>query len=549
MVIVAGIVVSGVVVGLGGGDTVRSAVVTGVCRVTSLAGGTTDCVESSTEGPSTDDTGQGHDQLADTQPEKRHPRCEIDGSTGGGNNAPTSIVVGSEAGGVGTTHSVTLGESRPDENGINWTELSYELRRELQLGAPGGRVELEGFAGGATGLTVDVPHSLIEDGVPTSGLPDPFTPGSIPPGVSVRLDGGVYAGAGAEGAWRGVVGSMDYETAENVSLAVTGGEDGQITVTFGTDAAVRHAASLGLGITELNLSLTDSTDIGSYELQQFTFDLSTTEGQAAYYSLLSGEVPAPDSPGVADSAGIVGDSYARDRAIELKAGGLEVSQDFYSNDVRTALQTNADGTTTSTITQVINGQVRTHVDNYDGDGRLIDSSAQIRLKNVSPDDATGYNMHYAGDGDAAVDAPVNLVLDFSADDIARLADDAITQALHQLNVVEFNGDEIQRMFLPDVEGTVTREDLIEWLENAGDDDIAAAFGRGNSGADQAFVNVLQAIGNHGDDSWAVFAAFTDALDLAGQGAAQTLQFWAVRTEEAAGSDYIGPGSATCVEVR
>lgn len=547
MVIVAGIVVTAVVVGVGSGDTVRSAVTAGVCRVTSLAGGGGDCGEAPVGEPSGNAPAAPVQPVSD-EPQERHPRCEINGSTGGGNTLPRSVSVTSEVGNVGTTHNVSVGASRPDEHGINWTELSYELRRQASLGTPGGRAELEGFAGATTGLTVDVPHSLIENGVPTTGLPDPFTPASIPPGVSVRLDAGVYAGAGAEAAWRGLVGSMDYEAAENVSLAVTGAENGQVTVTFGTDAAVRHATSLGVGVKDLNLSLAGSTDIGSYELQQFTIDLSTTDGREAYYSLLAGQVPAPESLGVVDSASIVGDSYANSRAVELNAGGLQLSQDFYSNDVRTALQTNADGTTTSTITQVINGQVRTHVDTYDADGRLVDRSGQIRLRNVSSDEATGYNMHYAGDEGAAVDAPVNLVLDFSEDDIARLADDAIAQALHQLNVVEFNGDEIQRTFFPDIEGTVSRDDLLEWLESASDDDIAAAFRRGNSGADDALVNVLQALGNHGDDSWAVFAAFTDALDLAGQSAAQTLQFWAVNTEEATGTDYTGPGSATCVSV-
>lgn len=576
IIVVAALLVGGAVHAVSSSsDPVRQAVSAGICRVTSLGGGG-ECEE--VEPVPAEPTQQ---ETVDV----RTPVCVPVGQTAAGNESPIGIgyeheipvgwpvevdgtwrfgdVPGTSGTGAQSNivvgGSVELGESTPDENGINWTDLSYELTAEYvnqvsgELAAQGINVavEAETLAGLSSGASLTVPASYLEDGVPQTGLPNPLDPLSIPPGATMTLDAGAYLAAGMSGSLNMLRTSLQYGTSEEISVAITPLGDGQVQVTYGSTAAIEQAASLGVGIEEVNVALTQNTSLGDFQLQQVTFDVDEVDGHSAYLALLNGQTPSPESVGVVDQAQISGGEYSMTHGFQLNAGGVQMSNQFYSSDLTTSVSESADGSSVVTMTQVLNGQVRTYVETFDAEGVLVDTQSDVRLSNVSGEEATGYNQLFAGDGSVEVDGDVNLVLDLAPEDLEQIRQDAIDLALHGLNDT-YTGQELAAGYL-DAAGSVSEAELMEWLETADPEEVeyVMSYALGGSGSDftsRALSNVLGSMAANGDDDWSTYAAFTDALDLEGAAAPTYLMYWGQQVAEVTGEPYTGFGDATCVSV-
>lgn len=575
IVLLAAILVSGVVGAVASqSDPVRSAVSAGICRIVSQA------VECDTDDDETT-------VAAGPAAQDRSPVCLPSGSTGAGPEQNFRVEVSQEfpelgasvllrwrdyangnqgsAGRSGETGfrvvgSAEVGESVPDENGLNWTEVGLDVALEGyaqnggSLAFNGLRLsgEQEQLAGLGAGMTLTVPEFYLDDGVPTAGLPHPLHPESIPPGGTLTLDAEAYAAAGMQGSFQALVGSLEVQRSEEVSLAVSPLGDDLYQVSFGTTEAIEHAARLGLGIPQANVSLTHDQRIGDFEVQQYTIDLSTVDGQQAYLDLVGGQVPTPETLGVVDSAVVTGNDYALDRGAALQLGGLDVSTRFDSSTTTQSLSENADGTTTVVLSQVTNGQVRTFVEHYDADGALTSRETDVRLTDVPGASASGYNQMFAG-SQAEVDGTVNLVLDLDGDDLEQIRQDTLTLTADWLNS-DYSGQSMAYQLMPDAGAIVSRQELADWLADASPGDIerltTALQAGGGDFVTQASTSVLQAMASTDDEDldWATWAAFTDHVDENGQVAAENFMNWGVRVSEVTGDPYGGFGSATCVSV-
>lgn len=535
-------------------DGFRAAVSSAVCQVIQLGGGGA-CEESGDDGdttPTEDDTAPVTDD--------RSPVCEIGGTTGTSMPVPDSTSVEVEDGPASTTVSVNVGEDTPAADGTNWTDVTFEIQyeegAELSLrGLQGFRGGLEGFVGSGTSVGVTLPSDLADRLQDGDSLPDPLVPASIPPGVTVTLTQEAYVGANASAAYRGLVGAMQYETSGNVSVAVTALPDGQVQVSVGTADAISHLSRLGIGSAETNIGLVSSTDIQDFEVQQYTVDLESSDGLAAYYALLDGDVEAASqSAGVVDQSTVTGGSYATQNGVVASLGPASMQENFYSNDVRSTLTENADGTTSATVQQVINGQVRVYTETYDADGTIVDVQTQVRMSDVSADEVNGYNDLWGGQDAAEIDGPVNMVFDYDRDDLEQIRSDAIDMLVARLNNGSETSGQLKNYYFDGYDSEVTREDVEAWLASDPPADELqmvlenAGGASGTSDVTQTMAAVLTATAESPDDPWATWAAFTDGLDLAGPSGPTTLMYWAAEVAEANGTAYDGFGDVLCVGV-
>ena len=534
-------------------DGFRGAISDAVCQVIQYGGG----------GPCETSDGDDPTEPADGETpvvDERSPVCEVGGSTGTSIPLPDSTSLTVENGPESTTVSVDVGEDTPAADGTNWTDVEFGVQYQNGAGLDltsraGFRAGLEGFVGSGTSVRVSLPTELTDDLEDGSDLPDPLVPESIPPGVTVTLTQEAYVGAGADASYRGLVGAMEHQAGGNVSLAVTRLPDGQVQVSFGTADAISHMSRLGLGVEEANIGLVSSTDIDDFEIQQYTIDLESADGLAAYYALLDGDVDAAaQSAGVVDQATVTGGSYATQNGVVATLGPGSMQENFYSNDVRSTLTENADGTTSATVEQVINGQVRTYTETYDADGDLVDVQTQVRMSDVSADEANGYNDLWGGEDAAEIDGPVNMVFDYDRDDLEQIRGDAIDLLVARLNNGSETSGQLKNYYFDGYDSEVTREDVEAWLASDPPDDelqMVLENAGGASGTDdltQTMAAVLTATAQSGDDPWNTWAAFTDGLDLAGPSGPSTLAAWGAAVAEANGTAYEGFGDVLCVSV-
>ncbi|MCO5954067.1 WXG100 family type VII secretion target [Microbacterium yannicii] len=277
---------------------------------------------------------------------------------------------------------------------------TYTSKSDVSIGVEGGISKNgTGVSGGySTGLTseyqVKIPDSA---GDVDPGSINPFDPRSMPVGSSVTMNGGDYTKTDLNAAYHHIAIESSVKDASGVSSVIERVDDSTVRVTAGPTEALTNSAGLGVDFDAIKAMLSGSTTMGGQSLRTADFDLSTTEGQAAYDRyLVTGELPSDPSAGVSGTTRIERldyDSTAK-AGFDTPVGGAEVQ--LGQNTGSKVMTTYPDGTSEQLTTANYGetGDFRMQ-QTYDSSG-AEDMSARTYTYEVTANDLTA---QYLNSGD------------------------------------------------------------------------------------------------------------------------------------------------------
>lgn len=369
---------------------------------------------------------------------------------------------------VGSTTTLSLGDIVLDDQGREWqsSTVATDLRVSLE-GAARFR-HLEAAISAFTGQRVSFEVTTSPAGQLEGRVPNPFDPTSFQVGESVELTEDFYAGT-EQGltAYKLLHASTSYEVSEGVTAGVQRVDDSIVRVYLGPQQAVTNALRLGFGTDAVNVGLALEQTIKDYELTQVDFDVSTPEGRAAYQAmLLLGTVPDAGSlgPGVVDRVTMTGSDFSRSASLEARIGGFGAGLDLTSSDTSFTWIEHADGSLTYGWSAregdvTVEGFQRVAADGH----TVVDEGYSYRLVGVGKDAADHFNRVYAN-SDVRVDGDVNVVLDFTAEDLERFRQSGYEQIAYEAGHGE-NADSWREVFGHDP----TVADVRRWIAENADD--------------------------------------------------------------------------------
>ncbi|MDX6278362.1 MAG: hypothetical protein QOJ72_2490 [Nocardioidaceae bacterium] len=394
---------------------VSSTVCKSLHAITQNAGG---CGDSTTTAPP-------KSEKTSTTPESkpRTPVCTSIGSQKKSNGFPEgqiSVKKKTESvNGMSASNETTIkiGNITVDQNGYEWQTSSVisdiRLTEKAKAELKGVKLDTSLFAGHSTTYAITVPPSSTGD--LTAGIPpNPFDPASIPVGGNVTLTGKTYAGLGLDASYKLLRGTVSSTTGVETSTAVIKLPDGKVRVLVGPANILENSLKLGFGTENANIAAYVDDKYTDYKLSQADFDLSTPAGKSAYYAMvLGGQTPESDGGGVSNRANVEGSKYTHRAGISGKIGSLEGKLGS-GHDQEQVVTDYADGHVTYTSKANENGVDIVANQTVDAQGHYVPSQStfQIRLHNVSPDQVNRFNERY-GHSSVKVDKAQDVVIDFT----------------------------------------------------------------------------------------------------------------------------------------
>jgi hypothetical protein len=432
MVAVAGVLVSAVVTAVATqSPAVSTKICEGIHQITQESGG---CSGSDT--PVADDD-EGDDDTPVTSPlPERTPVCKpADTGNADSDGFPEGSVSvkdekGPKNGLTSTTEtSVKTGPVTVDDQGNEWqtstvtadtkvTAKGKEKLRGIDLSASVG-------AGTSVSYAITVPPSAtgdIEAGLP----PTPFDPSSIPTGGNVTLTQKTYASLGLDASYKGLRAGVSTSGGVETSTAVVKLPNGNVRVMVGPADVLENGLKLGVGTSDFNINAYVDDKYTDYKLQQAEFDLSTPAGEDAYYAMvLGGKPPTTDGGGVSNVSTVEGSKYSHRAGISAQIKKLSGKLPGNGRDTDVSVTEYADGRVTYTATGTEGGMTITSSETVDANGKLVKDGGKytIRFKDVDAAMVDKFNEYY-GQERTDVGDDQNVVMDFTAEDIARMKDDA-----------------------------------------------------------------------------------------------------------------------------
>jgi hypothetical protein len=347
--------------------------------------------------------------------------------------------------GVDTSASVTTGERT--ENGVTTYSVSTDVKLTLSAGAsaPVASAKVAQSEGIRTSYEVAVPAGQDIDPAQV----DPFNPETMPVGSRVNMDGSSYSGTEFEASFRQLAIKSSIETSEGVSVAIERTGEDTVRVTSGPTEAIKAYDGFGVKLSSFSAMLGRTDTLSGATLNTAEFDMSTSEGLAAYNDFLAtGAMPEDNGPGVDNVAEIAKLDYNSSSGVNIEAGPLSVSIDGASNTGASVVTTYPDGTAERTDTLQYGSNVPlTITRSFDADGaEIVDERSYAFTVDL---DGTGYdqalNVALAGDLSAAENGAIGedatVEITFSQSELLELRD--MAEAVYA-DAEPFNGVNVDR---------------------------------------------------------------------------------------------------------
>lgn len=328
----------------------------------------------------------------------------------------------------------------------------FELAVEVRANSAALGLEAEQYIGGRLALDITARTGTLD------GPIHPLDPLALPEGASMTLDGETYHGLGLEARFLALAIASDMESGAGFSVTIERGEGDLVTVLAGPDAYKKGVTTLGIPDTPLKVEAVQRYDEAS--LHKVTFDLSTSAGREAYNAMIFGaQLPDSTGPGVSEV------STVRSEKVTGSLLGAE-------GDVGRLTEYRSDGSSTNHWSSDFGRNKITGEEHYDTNGDLIPEKSVTRftMPNVHQDVANNYNN--SQDSSHRVDSAQNVVLEYSADDLAGLRDDAQKVIAGRINA---GGKDFYPGMFEGSGGPVTQQDVQRILANP---DNRSALGLG-----------------------------------------------------------------------
>jgi hypothetical protein len=279
--------------------------------------------------------------------------------------------------------------------------------------------------------TVRVPEGewdAIESGaVP---YPNPYDPASIPVGGSVTTNSEDARGTEFNASYGGFSASSGLEETEGVSVQVERVNDDIVRVTSGPTSTFEATDGVGIDVGVVSANAGVSRTLEDAKLNTVEFDISTAEGRAAYDAYIAtGQLPAPNTPGVTDVTQTHRVSYEQSVELGLSVFGFDLSGEFEGSSAETVLTTHEDGSSDQVSTVDGSGYVITATSHFPPGSDESDSlSYTLKLENVSPEFVGNLNQVYGEEG--VPEGAQDVTLTFTPGDIEELQELAREKIIH-----------------------------------------------------------------------------------------------------------------------
>lgn len=291
-----------------------------------------------------------------------------------------------------STLSFSVAPKRLEEGLVGTYTAEVTLENALGLGA-----EVEGENGAvSSGLEAGVRMTYevtlpenAKDGPP----PNPFDPGSIPPGGSVMMKDEIFASStlGAAFKYLQTEGSTESSVGHAMNIERPADNPNSIRITLGPVGAVSADASIGLGAGPASASIDASHSLEQSAMKVIDFDLSTAQGQEAYQTFMRTGAIAPeltksqtDKPAVVQEGTRHALDYQSGIGASARIGQLTTGLDLSSTEWSMSTTT-MNGKTTNELDWQANNRVILREPAPPNSLSTNDLSLTVLMQDVPPD--------------------------------------------------------------------------------------------------------------------------------------------------------------------
>jgi hypothetical protein len=309
-----------------------------------------------------------------------------------GVNAEASVVADRKTENGVTTFTVESEASVTVEGGVNTPQAGLTVAHS------------EGLRGS---YSVAMPEAAAQGVNP--GAVNPYDPSSMPTGTVITMSGEQFSSNEFEATFRNLAVATKVEEASGVSVAIEKTGENTVRVTAGPTQAVEAYNSVGVdfGIASAALGRTDNLDTAT--LKTAEFDLSTSEGQAAYNEFLTaGTLPSTNGTGVSDVATVETIDYSSESSLDVSLGPIDLSFKGAKNTGNSVVTTYPDGTKDVTVALDYSENVPMQLTRrYDAQGNELLSERRYSYE-LTADENTAQllNASLTGDVNQASSGPV-----------------------------------------------------------------------------------------------------------------------------------------------
>ncbi|MDQ1092585.1 hypothetical protein QE400_001998 [Xanthomonas sacchari] len=320
-------------------------------------------------------------------------------------------------------HTGKVGAGRKEEDGktVFNVEMEFTQGHRIQGDFKAGRLAADGSLTQATGERGRYEVRLRgEATADAAARVNPFDPGTIPVGGSVKLDGQVFAETSMEAAFRGFATSSERTDAAGMSYAVQRLDADRVRVAVGPTQAVERLEAVGLKTDIAQAMLGRQDALGQATMRTATFDLREPQAQAAYRDFLASGRLAANAPGVGGVQKVESLTMSSETRAQLGLGPFKADLGGQRNTGEHVRTTYADGSYSVVGKVQYAGNVpMTLTRQFDpaGKERVDERSYQFTFDKVDHNQAQLLNAALTGKDTASAETPIaagqNATLRFS----------------------------------------------------------------------------------------------------------------------------------------
>ncbi len=260
---------------------------------------------------------------------------------------------------------------------------------------------------------------------------NPFDADSMPKGTKISMDGSTCSGTEFEATFRNIAVQTKVTNEKGAATVIEKTGDHAVRVTAGPKEAVEAYNGVGVDFDVARLMLGRNDKLSSATLKTAEFDLSTTEGKAAYADFLAtGALPKDNGTGISGVSTIEKLDFSSQSKLDAKLGPLNLSLDGAKNSGNQIVTTLPDGSMSRTLDLRYGGNVpMTLSQTFGADGKEIVSERRYDYTiKADGNIAQMLNVAQSGDLKQAQSGPVQagktVVLSYTEDQMRALMQDA-----------------------------------------------------------------------------------------------------------------------------
>ena len=259
-------------------------------------------------------------------------------------------------------------------------------------------------------------------------VPNPFDPASMPKGTAVLIKGQALEKTVLDVGYRFFRTESEVNQLSGFGIGVEKLDGNTVKVTTGPVDTIENEAFLGLGTNQVRVGLNRETKLESSNMRTAEFDLDTPEGEKAYREfLMSGNVPAPTTPGVLRTARIETVAIDSQLAAELKIGdfGGKWEMSTVAGEMQSVIW--SDGSRDETIFLRNNDRVLGIERKLDASGHVDADETKYSIVGVNahPSFAANARMAFGSENRTPqIDGHQDVQLHLTSDDLLEIRDRA-----------------------------------------------------------------------------------------------------------------------------